>query len=325
MATAARLTAIAAAALVAVSAGPAAARSAGIGFSFLPKHAVQGTDAKISVSVRPAGVRCTLSVRYHGGAVQSGLAATTAAGGHASWTWHVPTDVQAGAATATVRCARAGSVSRSLVIVGRLVEPKIDVLKQGFTVRPSSYGGGSRLSYGLILHNEGADRDALQLNVQVNFVMADDHLLGTDNQQIAGIAAGSDWAVGNTVTFPGAAPIARLEVVIRVGSFTARSVPMPTLANIHLVPQLFDTNWVGTIEGELQNTNPLLTLQSAQLSAVVFDSAGNILGGGNGFSFQTLPPGARVTLQMSGFDVIPFNSAASTMISISPTWKEPGA
>jgi hypothetical protein len=127
------------------------------------------------------------------------------------------------------------------------------------------------------------------------------------------------------VTFPGAAPIARLEVVIRVGSFTARSVPMPTLANIHLVPQLFDPNWVGTIEGELQNTNPLLTLQSAQLSAVVFDSAGNILGGGTGFSFQTLPPGARVTLQMSGFDVIPFNSAASTMISISPTWKVPGS
>src|SRR5882724_11379801 len=103
MATVARLTAIAAAALVAVSAGPAAARSAGIGFSLMPKHVVQGKDAKISVSVRPAGVRCTLSVRYHGGAVQGGIGAAVAAGGHASWTWHVPTDVQAGSALATVR------------------------------------------------------------------------------------------------------------------------------------------------------------------------------------------------------------------------------
>ena len=91
------------------------------------------------------------------------------------------------------------------------------------------------------------------------------------------------------------------------------------------MPQLFDPKWVGTIEGELQNTDPALTLRSALLSAVIFDSAGNILGGGGGMSFQALPPGARVTLQMSGFDVIPFEQAASTMISITPSWQQPGA
>ena len=325
MATAARLTAIAAAALVAVSAGSASARTAGIGFTFLPRHVVQGTDAKISVSVRPAGVRCALAVRYHGGAVQGGLGTAVAAGGRASWTWHVPTDVQAGAALATVRCAHAGSVSRTIVVVGRLVEPKIDVMKQGFSIRPNSFGSGTRLSYGLILHNESGVRDALNINVQVNFVMADDHLLGTDNQHIDGIAAGTDWALGNSVSFPGAAPIVRLEIVILVGSFQAQAIHVPTLANIHLVPQLFDPKWVGTIEGELQNTDPALTLRSALLSAVIFDSAGNILGGGGGMSFQALPPGARVTLQMSGFDVIPFEQAASTMISITPSWQQPGA
>ena len=324
MPTAARLTAIAAAVL-AVSAGAASARTAGIGFTFMPKHVVQGTDATISVRVRPAGARCTLSVRYHGGAQQAGLGAATAAGGRASWTWHVPTDVQAGAATATIRCAHAGSVSRSLVIVGRIVEPKIDVLKSGFSIRPNSFGSGTRLSYGLILHNESAVRDALSINVQVNFVMADDHLLGTDNQHVDGIAAGSDWALGNSVSFPGAAPIVRLEIVILVGSFVTQSIHIPTLANIHLVPQNFDPKWVGTIEGELQNTDPSMTLRSATLSAVIFDSAGNILGGGGGMAFQALPPGARVTLQMSGFDVIPFEQAASTMISITPSWQQPGA
>ena len=324
MPTAARLTAIAAAVL-AVSAGAASARTAGIGFTFMPKHVVQGTDATISVRVRPAGARCTLSVRYHGGAQQAGLGAATAAGGRASWTWHVPTDVQAGAATATIRCAHAGSVSRSLVIVGRIVEPKIDVLKSGFSIRPNSFGSGTRLSYGLILHNESAVRDALSINVQVNFVMADDHLLGTDNQHVDGIAAGSDWALGNSVSFPGAAPIVRLEIVILVGSFVTQSIHIPTLANIHLVPQNFDPKWVGTIEGELQNTDPSMTLRSATLSAVIFDSAGNILGGGGGMAFQALPPGARVTLQMSGFDVIPFEKAASTMISITPSWQQPGA
>ena len=123
-------------------------------------------------------------------------------------------------------------------------------MKQGFSIRPNSFGSGTRLSYGLILHNESGVRDALNINVQVNFVMADDHLLGTDNQHVDGIAAGSDWALGNSVSFPGAAPIVRLEIVILVGSFQAQAIHVPTLANIHLVPQLFDPKWVGTIEGE---------------------------------------------------------------------------
>ena len=113
--------------------------------------------------------------------------------------------------------------------------------------------------------------------------------------------------------------------MIQVDSFAPRSIHFPTLANIHIVPQLFDPSWVGTIEGELQNTDPVLTLRSAQLSAVVFDSAGNIVGGGTGFAFQSLPPGARQFLQLSsGFDVIPLERAATTMVSITPTWQQPG-
>src|SRR5215831_8580122 len=109
-ATAARLTAVVAAAAVAVSAGAASARTEGIGFSFLPQHAVQGTATHISVNVKPAGVRCTLTVRYHNGATQAGLAPAVASGGHASWAWSVPTNVQAGVAKATVHCSSAGTV-----------------------------------------------------------------------------------------------------------------------------------------------------------------------------------------------------------------------
>jgi hypothetical protein len=326
MARAARLTAIAAVLLVVASAGTASARTSGIGFTFVPHHAVQGNDVRIAVNVRPAGVQCALSVVYQGGTAQSGLSTVVATGGHAAWTWHVPITVQAGPARATVRCERAGASSRSVVIVGRLVEPKILVAKQGFSIRPNSFGSGNRLSYGLILHNQATQRDAMDVTVQTNFVMADDHLLGTDTQHVTGIAAGSDYALGNSVSFPSLAPIVRLEVVVQVAGYAKATIHYPTLANIHIVPQLFEPNWVGTIEGELQNTDPSMTLSSAQLSAVVFDSAGNIVGGGNGFAFQPLPPGARLFLQMSsGFDVIPIQSAASTMVSVMPTWKQAGA
>ncbi len=311
--------------LAVVGAGSASAHATGVGFTSIPRHVVQGKTAVVSVSVRPAGARCTLSVRYQGGTMQPGLNAVTAAGGHAGWSWQVPADVQAGPAVATARCAGAGSRSHQLVIVGRLVEPKITVLKQGFSTRPN-FNTGTRLSYGLVLHNDSTSKDATGVNVQVNFVMGDNNLLGTDTQSVSVIPAGGDYALGHQITFPQAAPIVRLEVVITVNTYAAPSTRNPTLANMHLEPQIFDPSWLGTIEGELQNTDPAWTLQNANFSAVVFDSAGNVIGGGTGLAFQPLPPGAREFIQLSsGFDAIPMDEAASAMVSVTSNWKQPDA
>jgi hypothetical protein len=320
LAIAARLTAVAAAAVLA---GSASAHSTGVGFTYVPNHVVQGEDARVSVSVRPSGSRCTLGVRYQGGTPQGGLGAATATKGRATWTWHVPADVQAGPATATVRCARAGASTRRLVIVGRLVEPKITVDKSGFSTRPNP-GGSTKLSYGLVLHN-GSTKDATRVSVQVNFVMGDNNLLGTETLHVNGISAGSDYALGHEMDFPAAAPISRLEVVIQVDKYMPHAIHDATLANIHLVPQLYDPKWLGSVEGELQNTDPLNSLQSAEFSAVIFDSAGNVIGGGTGFAFDKLPPGARQFIKLSaGFDAISSDRAASTTISMTPTWLAPG-
>jgi hypothetical protein len=321
MANAGRFIALVAAVL-ALTAAQASARSSGVHVTFLPPHVVQGMNAGISVTVQPASVACTLRVRYSDGAFQSGLASVVAAHGLASWSWTVPTTVQAGPAQAAVRCGRAGSVSRRLVVVGRLVAPRIVVQDTGFSTR-TDVGGGTRLSYGVILHDASDTRDAANVTVQTNFVLADDHLLGTDTQHVSGIAAGGDFALGSTVSFPGAAPVVRLEVVVQVDHFAPHALHLPTLANIHLVPERFSPAWLGTIEGEIQNTDPALTLQMASLSAVVFDSSGKIIGGGTGFAGQPLPPGAREFLQLGyGLDVIPVERAASTTVSVSPTWAQ---
>jgi hypothetical protein len=322
LAIAARFIAIVA--VAAVFAVPASARSTGVGFTFVSKKVVQGEEGHVSVRVRPSGSTCTLTVRYQGGTKQNGIGAAVATGGRAAWTWKVPTDVQAGPATATVRCGRAGATTHSLIIVGRLVEPKITVLKQGFTTRPNP-SIGTRLSYGVILHNDSTSKDALDVSVQVNFVMGDNNLLGTDTQHI-GIPAGGDYALGRMVSFPAAAPITRLEVVIQVMKYAAPSLHGPALANMHFVPQLFDTSWLGSIEGEIQNTDPELFLQSATLSAVVFDADGNVIGGGTGFAFQLLPPGAREFIKLTtGLDPIPIDKAASAIVSVTSTWKQPGS
>jgi len=309
-------------AALAATAG-ASASNAGLGFTSIPRHVVQGDVAKVSVRAR-SGSRCALSVRYLGGGLQSGLDTVTAAGGVATWSWRVPEDVQAGVATARVHCAGAGTISRKLVIVGRLVQPKIDVLKTGFTTKPQGGIGGTELSYGVILHNDSTTKQATGVSVQVNFVLADNNLLGTDSTTVSSIEPGSDYALGKMVTFPSLAPIARLEVVVTVDHYDPPS-PLPTLANMHPEPQVFSPGYVGTVEGELQNTTPSSTLQSANLSAVVLDASGNILGGGNGIAFQQLPPGAREFVQLSsGFDPIPFDQAASVLVSVTSTWKQPG-
>jgi hypothetical protein len=319
MVAAARLTALAATVLV-LAATPASANNPGIHVALLPSHVLQGTSTQIALAVRPAGVTCTFSLRYNDGSLQTGLPAVVATHGLASWSWTVPTTSQAGPARAAFRCGRAGSLTRRLVVVGRLVAPRIVVEKSGFSTRPGLLGG-TRLSYGVMLHNASQTQDASGVSVQTNFVLANDHLLGTDNQHVDGVAAGADYALGNTVTFPGAAPVVRLEVVVTVDHFGPHVLHLPTLANIHLVPGLNDPAWIGTIEGEMQNTDPALTLRMATLSAVVFDASGNILGGGNGWSMQSLPPGARSFLSIgNGLDVIPSDRAASASVSVSPTW-----
>jgi hypothetical protein len=310
------------AAVLAGAAGASASRD-GTGFLFIPRHVVQGNLARVSVKVPRAGMSCALTVRYHGGSTQPGLGLTSAAGVIASWSWRVPDDVQAGAAVASVQCAGAWTISRKLVIVGRLVQPKITVEKTGFSTKPNGIGG-TELSYGVILHNDSTTEEASGVSVQVNFVLPDNNLLGTDTSSVGAIQPGGDYPLGKMVTFPGLAPIARLEVVVQVDHFDA-PVPQATLANMHVVPSTFNKEYVGTVEGELQNTTTASTLQSASLSAVVLDASGNVLGGGNGIAFQQLPPGAREFVQLySGFDPIPFDQAASVLVSLTTTWKPPG-
>ena len=71
---------------VAVFAGSASGRAQSVAFTAGPERVVQGNPATFSVSVSPAGARCSLSVRYKSGARQKGLKTVTAAAGIATWT-----------------------------------------------------------------------------------------------------------------------------------------------------------------------------------------------------------------------------------------------
>ena len=294
-----------------------------VAFVSTSQRVVQGSEMTATVAA-PSGALCSLVVRYHGGSRQQGLKATRAASGRASWTWRVGLHTSAGTGRMTASCGGRGRATRSLVVVGQLIAPRISVVKDGFSVRVKPFGGGD-VSYGVILKNQSPNADALNVYVLVNLVMPNNKLAGSQSSQISVIRAGATYGLGANLGFPGAPPpIARLEVVVQVGGRQPAATHMPSVGNIEIFPSSFEPGWTGGVEGELINTDAKKILQNASLSAVIFDGAGNVIGGGSGGTFASLPPGTRVLFKLeSGFDAIPFEKAASAAISIVPSWQFP--
>src|SRR3954465_7422086 len=313
--------AFAAALAVALFASAANGRPQGITFVAGPSRVVQGNPATFTISVSPAGRRCSLSVRYKSGAKQKGLRTVAAGGGIATWTWLVPKHVQPGVTHITASCSGAGRATRTMTVIGQVLPPKIDVVQSGYSIRPFPYGG-TGVSWGAILANRSKTQDALQVEVLCNMVMSDNRLIGTATASITDIAADSKHPVGGELTFPAGAPVTRLEITIRIGKAGPVTHWKPGVSFLRVEPGVYEPQWTGEIDGEIQNDNPTKTIQFVELYGVVFDAAGNILGGGTGFAFATLPPAARMVLRITdGMRPIPFAKAASALVVAVPTYK----
>ena len=64
------------------------------------------------------------------------------------------------------------------------------------------------------------------------------------------------------------------------------------------------------------------TLQNAELSAVILDGAGNVIGGATGFGAAALPPSARVFFKIeSGLRPISMSRVGSALVSVVPTYR----
>jgi hypothetical protein len=301
-------------------AGGAVDSGASVRFTSLPQRVVQGALVTAQVAVSPRGARCSLSVRYANGARQKGLRTVRAAGGRATWRFRLSNRTGTGVALLTATCAGAGSTSRTLLVVGAVIPAKITVEKKGFAIRVHPYGG-STVSYGVILQNHSANREAHDVTVLVNFVMPDNRLIGSSSTTISDIDAKSQYAHGSELSFSGVPPIERLEVVVQVRDSAPAAPRRPATSQVRVVPDPYDPSWVGSVEGELHNDDRSV-LERSWLSTVVFDAEGNVIGGGNGFAFISIPPAAREFFKVtSGLRAIPFGRAASAMVSVSPTYR----
>jgi hypothetical protein len=115
-------------------------------------------------------------------------------------------------------------------------------------------------------------------------------------------------------------PITRLVVVVQVSNSEPSSKVLPAVANAHAVPSLFEPAYVGSLEGEVANDQLDRKLLRTELSAVVLDAEGNILGGGTGAALASLPPGSRQFFKITGLYGVPVYRVASVLVSVNPTW-----
>jgi hypothetical protein len=196
-------------------------------------------------------------------------------------------------------------------------------VKNGFTAKPASYGSGNDVTFGVIIKNSSTTADAMSVNVTVNFVLADDHLLGTKTESVPEIPAGSTYNLGDNLSFPGAAPISRLEIVMQVGSTRPHSGHPPALDNIVIEPGTFDQSFTGDVAGEVINNDPAKVMTNVQYSGVILDGDGNVIGGVNGSNYSPVPAGTRVVFKLTGGGIgdIPMTNAASVLLTATPTWQ----
>lgn len=313
--------------LAALALVPAAGAAASLRFSSAPAKAWQDKQATVVIAVRPAGVRCTLTVRYADGSAQKGLAAVKAVGGKARWTWKVPVTADAGPARLTAWCKGVGKRTRTMVVVGgTAVQAKLTLRGSGWTQRPDKFGPGSTVSYGIVLENPDVAYDAVGVNLLVNFLNAEGRILGSKTQSVAAVAAGGEYLAGGSMSLLTQVSVTRLEIVVTASKRAPKSLHFPTITAIGIEPSRFDPGWVGGIAGEVINEHPRLTLARVRVSVVVRDAAGVILGGSSTYVSTALLPGTRVLWKATaGLKSIPIERASSAQVSLEPTWTAPGA
>jgi hypothetical protein len=308
-------------AVCAASASAATDGSAGIS----PGLVHRGQQTTISVPTGTTKSVCTAILRYQDGTVQQ-APGKRPRNRRVSFTLRVPLTATLGAGRWSVVCS--GRVTQgSFVIVAEKSTtavdlPRVVVDKQGFSQRPDRSGSGSLLSYGLMLKNTSATKDARNVYVIVNMVAASGSLIGSKSRTVQLVPAGGTFALGDYMNLRTQVQATHLEITIRVGANEPKQAhPMPDFANVQILPSTYDPGWVAEVDGEVVNDTSPLTLSMANLSIVVLDASGNPLGGGAGFSSAAIPSGSRfVFLAQMGFTAIPLDRAASVLISVEPTY-----
>ena len=306
--------------MLATGAGAQADAASTVRFGSMPRQFVKGELAAVTAAVEPARAACSLSIRFADGA-HVGLGATRAVAGRAAWRFRVPDAAAAGTARLTAACRGAGSRTSSVRVVAAEsgVPASVRIAQRGFSQRWRGFS--SVVSYGLVLSNPSQHRDAVQVNVVVNFVDGDNRVVQTQSQKIAGVPAGGTYNLGGFASIPEGIRVTRLEVTFRHDQAARGTLRQPPTEDLRITQTIGDPGWVGAVNGQVLNDHPRFLLGTAKVSVVVFDGAGNVTGGTQAYSTAVLLPGARAYFSGSGgISSVPIGNAVTAKTTVEQTY-----
>jgi len=203
---------------------------------------------------------------------------TTSANGKVTWQWQVPDFASPGQARVDRRLPGLRKATKSMIVVGGLIPAEGQGRQAGLlrarprqTARTSATGSCCRTCRRTATRSTSA--------WLVNFVLPDNHLIGSASSQVPIINAGADLLPRRRDRLPGRShdPAARGRESLPEAARSAKNF-QPALDNVHLVPDLFDPAWLGSVEGDLINIHPTLALASSSMSCVIFDAQGKRAG-----------------------------------------------
>jgi hypothetical protein len=294
----------------------AAATTNAVRVRVMPATVGVGKSIVIASSVTPGTPTCRATLKSPSDSART-LASKKARGGQVSWTWLVPKGASPGRWTVTVACAGAGTASARFTVLRASPPPvipaKLEVEKSGFGVE--AFSDATFIGYGAVIRNLSPDEDALDVTVLVNAIGSSGQILKSEADFYKVIPAAATYYAGGLILInQGNAPVARIEVNVSFRERAAKAIALPPVSNVRVQSDQFGT---AEVAGELQNTatKPLSFLSN--ITSVVFDAAGNVLGGGLGFLESDVQPGGRIgfTVSIAGRTS---SEIASAQVSVEP-------
>ena len=200
----------------------------------------------------------------------------------------------------------------------KAVPANLVLRKSGFS-QSIDTAGIDDVSFGMVIRNTSPDEDALHVSATVNLLAGNGSIIQTYPGGIFAIPAATAYYYGHDSVLDGDQRVAKLEVVLHIGDSAKKSLTLPPAADVHLSQ---DDSGGMSVEGELSNPFTKTLASSAGITGVVFDSAGNVLGGGSTFPLNDVPPGTRIGFAMDVSGIRTSQAPASAQVSAEPEFTD---
>jgi hypothetical protein len=271
-----------------------------------------GSAQSISLSASGAPTEATVSFNSSSVAVNSydTLASAT-------MTVNVRASAASGSYPITVKGAGIGATHTTIITLNVLIPAKVVAVKSGLSSRTGCTGCDTYLSYGLVLQNTSPDEDALRVTLTLNFLDASGLIVHAATVYGVGpVPAGATYYFGGYYSdYKPATPVQVQLASAQVARSQKKAIGgLPPVASVSVT----DSSGSAHVLGEFTNPYTWTIPDYVDVTAVCFDAAGNVIGGGSGNPNASVTPGGR-----TGFDIpirsLSASQIASAQVSVAPS------